>query len=56
VLLAKAVVVAEVVALIFQGIERFIFYPPTCAPGPHNIVNVFTGEGKVQYCSLNTQQ
>jgi hypothetical protein len=48
VFLAQPVVVAEVVTLVLQGVERFIFNPPSGAPGAHDLIDVFTGEGKVR--------
>jgi len=39
-LLAMAVVVLEVLALVFEGIERLIFNLPPCAPSPHEVQDV----------------
>lgn len=46
VLFAKAEVVFEVVALVFERVEGFILDSPTSAAAAHHVVGVVLGEGK----------
>jgi len=47
VLLSEAVVVLEVVALVFQGVEGLIFDFPSGATGPHDAIGIGLGDGNV---------
>jgi hypothetical protein len=47
VLLSEAVVVLEVVALVFQGVEGLIFDLPPGAARPHDATNIGLGDGNV---------
>ena len=45
--LAKPIVVFKIAALVFQSIERFIFYFPAGTPSSHDLVGVGAGNLKI---------
>ena len=44
---AKTKIMIEVIPLVFQGVERFIFYFPSGASTPHKLENIFLGDGQI---------
>ena len=49
VLVAQAVIVAEVVTLVLQGIEGLVLYPPPGAATTHDVVDVSRGQFKIRH-------
>lgn len=47
ILLAEAKVVLEVISLILEGVEGFVFDFPAGAPAPHDVVDIVLGQGEV---------
>lgn len=47
VLLAQAAVMAEIVSLIFQGVEGFVFDAPTGTTSAHNLVCIFACDREI---------
>ena len=46
--LAKAIIMTEVVTLIFEGIKRFVFYFPSRSAGSHNVEHIFLGNQQIR--------
>lgn len=46
-LLSKPIVVFEVVALVFEGVDGFILHFPTGAPSSHDLIGVAAGDLKI---------
>lgn len=44
---AESIVVIEVIALVFQGIKRFILNLPPRTSAPHKLKDIFFGDGQV---------
>ena len=48
VFLTQTIVMTEVVALVFQGVERLVFDFPAGTAGAHYLVNVVAGDGEIR--------